>query len=231
MLDVLIIAAHPDDAEISAGGTLAKMQRARNEVGILDLTDGEPTPTGDHETRMKEAKKAKEELGLSFRKTLDFQNRYLMDNVDTRIGAAEVIREQRPKILLTQHWKDIHPDHVASAKIGKFARFYGKLTKTDMKGEPYFVPLNLNFYSSHQRREEEPSFIVDISSVIEIKMNAVKQYKSQLGQSSTNQGAFQRIREHTRYWGKKIGVEHGEPFYAPETIGLEDLSPIISPGE
>ncbi len=227
MLDVLIIGAHPDDAEISSGGTLAKMQKMGKKVGILDLTDGEPTPNGDHETRMKEAEKAKEKLDLSFRKTLDFSNRYLMDNLEARTEAAEVIRTQRPDILLTQHSADLHPDHVASAKIGKFARFYGKLTKTDMRGDPYFAPLWLNFFSSHLRTEREPSFLIDISSTMEQKMDAVKQYKSQLGEVSEDGSSYERIRAYNSYWGGKIGTKYAEPFYAPESLGLDGLDSIL----
>lgn len=231
MLDVLIIAAHPDDAEIAAGGTLAKMERAGYQVGILDLTNGEPTPNGDPETRMEEAKRAKEKLELSFRKTLGFPNRYLSDDLEPRVAAAEVIRVQRPQILLTQHPDDVHPDHVAPAKIGKYGRFYGKLTKTEMAGDPYYVPLWLNFYSSHQRSQKKSSFLIDVSATMEQKMSALKQYETQLGQKSPHKGALAAIRDYNRNWGRKLGTQYCEPFHSPEMLGLNNLDSIVPPGE
>lgn len=227
MLDILVMAAHPDDAELSVGGTMAKLRQQGYKVGILDLTDGEPTPHGTHETRLKEAKEAKEKLGIDFRKTLDLDNRYLMDSRDARERVAQVLREEQPSIIFSHYPGDIHPDHAQAAEICKFARFYAKLTKTKMSGAPYYPPLWFNFYAMHLRRIFKPSFIMDISDTIETKMEAVRSYRSQFGPGTEMSKFEEYLKNMNRMWGSKIGVKYAEPFYSPEELGLKGFEDLV----
>ncbi len=227
MLDVLVMAAHPDDAELSTGGTIVALKEKGYKVGILDLTDGEPTPRGTRKIRLKEAEQARKELGIDFRKTLDLDNRYLMDSRLAREKVAEVMREQRPSIILSHYPGDVHPDHAAAARICKYARFYAKLTKTEMSGDPYYPPVWFNFYAMHLRRFFKPSFIMDISDSMEAKMKAVRCYQSQFGSSMEEGGFEDYIRNINRMWGSRIGVNYGEPFYSPEELGLKGIEDLV----
>ncbi len=135
---VLAIGAHPDDVEIGMGGTIAALVAAGHRVTILDLTNGEPTPMGSPERRRAESEEAARVLGVARRITLGLPNRYLEDTVENRTAVAEVIREVRPELLFIPYWVDAHPDHVAAERLSEAARFYAKLTKTEMRGEPFY---------------------------------------------------------------------------------------------
>lgn len=137
-ITILAISPHPDDVEGGMGGSIIKFLKLGHEVHIVDLTDGEPTPHGTPEIRREECKKATDLLGLTNRTTLDLPNRYLFDNVESRKKVAEVIRVVKPDILFLPYWEDAHPDHIQTTQIGEAARFYAKLTKTDLAGEPWY---------------------------------------------------------------------------------------------
>jgi len=175
-LDILVVSPHPDDAEISVGGTIAVSIRQNLHVGVLDLTSGEPTPHGSLDIRRRETKAASEILGLSWRANLDLPNRSLLPTLDARRKLAEVLRSARPKILLAPYWQDAHPDHVAASSLVDDARFWSKLSRSDMTGEPFWPPLLLHYFSIHLRIHPTPSFVVDISSEIETKMKSVAAY-------------------------------------------------------
>ncbi|GAI70831.1 unnamed protein product, partial [marine sediment metagenome] len=123
MPNILAIGPHPDDVELGMGGSILKFTEAGHQVTIVDLTDGEPTPHGDPETRKKESVKSSRILGIDERITLDFPNRYLQDEVEARQELAEIIRKIQPDILFTPYWIDAHPDHIATSKICDAARF------------------------------------------------------------------------------------------------------------
>ncbi|MFP4047765.1 MAG: PIG-L family deacetylase, partial [Bacteroidales bacterium] len=139
-MKILVLAAHPDDAEISIGGTLLTCSENGDEVYLLNYTNGEPTPHGTVEKRLQEAGKADKILKIKKRIIMDLPNRYLQDTIENRKKVAEHIRIIKPDVLLVQTHTDQHPDHIAASELGTAARFYAKLTKTDMKGEPYFPP-------------------------------------------------------------------------------------------
>ena len=136
MLDALVIAPHPDDAELGMGGTIALMLAQRMQVGVLDLTDGEPTPRGSVEIRARETAAATAALGVPWRENLGLPNRRLRATLAARAALAGVIRRVRPRWLFAPHWIDAHPDHVAATRLVEAARFWAKLTKCELPGEP-----------------------------------------------------------------------------------------------
>ncbi len=136
-LDYLAIAAHPDDAELGAGGTILLLKAQGATVGVLDLTDGEPTPYGSREIRQQETAAATALLGLDWRGNLGLPNRSLQNDLAARGLLAGVLRQVRPRILLAPYWEDAHPDHVAASALVDAARFWAKLTHTDLPGTPH----------------------------------------------------------------------------------------------
>ena len=227
MLNILAVGSHPDDVELGMGGTILKLSEGGHRVTIVDLTDGEPTPLGDPETRKKESVKSSRILGIEERITLDFPNRFLQDDMDARQELAEIIRNLHPDILFAPYWIDAHPDHIATSKICDAARFYGKLTKTEMKGKPYYVNRIYYYIASHLKQIVKSSFIVDISNVMEMKIEGIKSYKSQFGSSPENHQLVERILNSNRYWGSLIGTKFAEPFISREEIGITSLETLI----
>jgi len=224
-VDVLVIAAHPDDAEIGLGGSIARWTGQGYTVGIVDITDGEPTPGGTRERRLEEAEKAAELLGVQERILLDYPNRYLMDTVELRQALAEVIRLRKPRLLFAPLGADQHPDHLAAAAVARHARFYAKLTKTHMAGEPYYPPVLLQFATSHLRKVFQPAAVVDISNVCERKMEAVLAYSSQF--SGREESVREMLTATARFYGVRIGSLYGEPIFSPEELPLWDPATLI----
>lgn len=221
-MNVLAVGAHPDDVEIGMGGTILVLRSHGHRVTICDLTNGEPTPIGTPERRAQEARQAAEILGVD-RITLEMPNRYLTDSVENRMGVAEVIRSTRPEMLFVPYWVDAHPDHVAAAELTEASRFYAKLTKTTIPGEPFYPRRVLHFLTTHYRLHVRPSFVVDISSQVETKMRAVAAYTSQFGPERGTEDMLKELLDVTRYFGHLIGRRHGEPFVSREEIGLSGL--------
>lgn len=225
-MNVLAIGPHPDDVEIGMGGSILALRQAGHTVTICDLTNGEPTPIGSPERRAKEAAAAAALLGVG-RVTLEFPNRYLQDTVEARNRVAEVIRDVRPDLLFVPYWEDAHPDHVAGAALGEAARFYAKLTKTTIAGEPFYPRRVIHFFSTHYRLHVRPSFILDISAHIDTKMAAVAAYASQFGPERGNAELLESIRTWNVYYGGLIGTAFGEPFLSREEIGLAGLDQLL----
>lgn len=173
MLDLLVIATHPDDAEISVGGILLKAKAEGMQTGILDLTSGEPTPRGSEEIRTQETAQATEVLGVDWRENLGFPNRNLIATLDARREIANCIRRTRPRLILAPWEEDAHPDHVQASRLCDDARFYAKLSRTDLEAEPYWAPSMLYYLSIHLRIHPKPTVVVDISDQIDQKMQAV----------------------------------------------------------
>src|SRR3990172_4210531 len=149
MARILAIGPHPDDVEIGMGGTILALLAQGHEVVLCDLTNGEPTPRGTPERRAAEAAGAAHILGVGRRITLPLPNRMLADTVEHRMLLAGVIREVRPDLLFIPYWIDAHPDHVAACVLAEAARFYAKLTKTEIPGEPFYPPRAFHFISTH----------------------------------------------------------------------------------
>jgi N-acetylglucosamine malate deacetylase 1 len=228
-LDVLVIASHPDDAEIGVGGTILRCVRAGLRVGIVDLTDGEPTPHGSPERRAEETAAATRLLGLAWRKNLGLPNRSLQDTLEARRLLAGVLRTTRPRFLFTHYWDDSHPDHVAASRLSEDARFWAKLTRSDLPGEPFWPPRLYYYWSVHLRIHPKPAFVVDISDCLEQKIAALRAYSSQFveGRTPVFPTPLDDIRDRARYWGWTIGTAYGEPFGSREEIGLKGLDGLV----
>ena len=224
-LDYLVIAAHPDDAELGVGGTILSLKAHGARVGILDLTDGEPTPHGSPEIRRRETDAASTVLGIDWRGNLGLPNRLLVADLDARKRLTGVIRQLRPRILLSHYWEDAHPDHVAASALVDAARFTAKLTKTDMPGEPHYPEKIVYFFSLHLRLQLRPSLVVDVSAYHDAKLRAVACYHSQFiqGRPTTSPTFLDDLRDWSRHWGWAIGAAYGEPFVCREAVGLRDL--------
>ncbi|MBL8817535.1 MAG: bacillithiol biosynthesis deacetylase BshB1 [Planctomyces sp.] len=224
-LDVLVVAPHPDDAEISVGGTVASCVRQKMRVGIVELTNGEPTPNGSIEVRQKETAAATEVLGVAWRTCLNLPNRSLQPTLEARRKLAEVFRLTRPGIILAPYWQDAHPDHVAASSLCDDARFWSKLSRSDLDGAPFWPPMLLHFFSIHLRIHPTPTFVLDISQDIDTKMKAVCCYQSQLIQGKPQEfpTIIDDIRDRARYWGWAIGAAFGEPLVNRESLRIQSL--------
>lgn len=228
-LDILVIAPHPDDAELGMGGAIAKMIELGWQVGILDLTDGEPTPHGNVETRAKETQQATNILEVSWRENLGLTNRRLEATLQARGQLANVIRSMRPRWLFAPYWEDAHPDHLAATQLVEAARFWAKLTKCELEGEPFHPERVFHYYCVHLKHVAQPAFILDISDQWPKKQAAIAAYESQFvtGRQHIQPSILDRLRDEAAYWGKMIGRRFGEPFTCREPIALTDLRGLI----
>jgi len=223
---ILAIGPHPDDVEIGVGGTLVALAAAGHAIHILDVTDGEPTPRGDAETRAQEAARAADILGANSRTTLDLPNRCVMDGIEARAKVAEVIREIRPDLLLVPYWIDAHPDHVQTSRLCDAARFQAKLTKTDMTGEPWYPSRVFYYLCSHLRIAFPAGLIMDVSGHYETKTAALRAYPSQFRED----GAWPLLallEKCAAYFGSLIHAAHGEPLLSREPVGVTDIRDLI----
>ena len=224
MTDILAVGAHPDDVEISIGGTLLKMKDAGYSIVICHCTDGEPTPYGTREARLAEAREAAKMLGAEL-EILDMPNRYLFDSVENRKKLAHIIRKYQPRILTCPYDGGAHPDHRAISKIADGARFYAKLTKHDDEGkawelDPWWTPEQFYYSLGVGVDQVRPSFIVDITDTYRRKMEILSCYKSQFNVDMENLASSDR-------WGPLIGASYGEAFYSQGIPGLDSLADIL----
>jgi bacillithiol biosynthesis deacetylase BshB1 len=228
-LDYLVIAPHPDDAELGAGGAILLLKAQGASVGVLDLTDGEPTPHGSPEIRRRETDAASAILGLDWRGNLGLVNRRLEADLESRARLAGMIRQLRPRFLLAPYWEDAHPDHVAASTLVDAARFWAKLTKTDLPGEPFYPERILYYFSVHLRLHPKPSFVLDVTPHIDRKMEAIACYCSQFieGRPTTPPTLLDDLRDRARYWGWAIGAGYGEPYVVREEVGLRGLRDLM----
>lgn len=228
-LDILVVAPHPDDAEISVGGIIAASRQQGLRVGVVELTSGEPTPRGSLEIRAAETAAATDILDLTWRDNLDLPNRSLQPTLDARRALAEVFRRTRPRVILAPYWQDAHPDHTVASSLCDDARFWSKLSRSDMEGDPFWPPMLLHYFSIHLRIHPAASVVFDISAVIETKMAAVSAYRSQLieGRSTDHPTVIDDIRDRARYWGWTIGKGYAEPLTNREQVGISSLSDLL----
>jgi bacillithiol biosynthesis deacetylase BshB1 len=222
-VEYLVVAPHPDDAELGMGGTIAKLIRAGRSVAIVDLTSGEPTPFGTPAKRRRETAAASRALGLTRRINLGLPNRELEATIAARVKLAEAYRVLRPRVLFIPYWRDAHPDHLAASLLATQARFHAKLTKTRMKGEPHYPGRVIYYYCTHLRTHDDVAFVADISEDFETKNAAIECYRSQFydgrGPAAGAVAAF--VRDVNRYWGHMINRQYGEPFAVQEALGLD----------
>jgi N-acetylglucosamine malate deacetylase 1 len=228
-LDALVVAPHPDDAELGMGGTIVRLSLQGWKVGILDLTSGEPTPMGSQEQRVAETAAANSALGNPWRKNLGLPNRSLEPSLLSRRALAAVFRQVRPRLVFAPFWEDAHPDHTAATKLVENARFWSKLTKSDIPGQPFHPARILYYFSVHLRIPERPSLLIDISDQLDAKLTALRSYRSQLvdNQPEGKPGVIDWVCDRTRYWGHLAGVEHAEPFASREPVALSGLDQLL----
>jgi N-acetylglucosamine malate deacetylase 1 len=224
-LDILVVAPHPDDAELGMGGTIALLCSQGKKVGVLDLTNGEPTPYGSPEIRREETAIANHALGNPWRYNVGMRNRYLEPSIENRHRLAGLFRLTKPRWIFAPYWSDAHPDHVAATELVEAARFWSKLTKSDIPGEPFHPSRIFYYYCIHLKLVPQPAFIVDITQHWESKAASVNAYQSQFvtGRGSESLSFLERYREEAGFWGKAIGSRYGEPFASKEPIALRDL--------
>jgi bacillithiol biosynthesis deacetylase BshB1 len=229
MLDALVVAPHPDDAELGMGGTIVKLIAHGWRVGILDLTSGEPTPLGSPERRAEETAAANRALGNPWRKNLGLPNRSLEPTLANRRALAAVFRATRPRLLFAPYGEDAHPDHTAATKLVEDARFWSKLSKSDIPGAPFHPARVLYYFSVHLRIIERPSFLLDISEQLDAKVAALRCYRSQLvdNQPEGKPGVIDSVCDRTRFWGHLAGVLHAEPFASREPVALASLEHLL----
>ena len=224
MLDVLVIAPHPDDAELGMGGTIALMRSQGLKVGILDLTDGEPTPLGTPEIRAAETLAATAALGLDWRENLGLPNRKLRASLAARGKLAGVIRQLRPRWLFAPYWIDAQPDHVAATKLVEAARFWAKLTKSDLPHEPWHPERIFYYWCVHLKLVRHPAFVVDITSTWDKKSQSISCYASQFPDTAQSPNVRERVEAAAVWWGSVIGRSYGEAFFTREPIALNGFS-------
>jgi bacillithiol biosynthesis deacetylase BshB1 len=226
-LDVLAIAAHPDDVEQTCGGTLIRMAAQGYRTGVLDLTAGDMGTRGTPELRIEESHRAGHVMELAWRGNMHFPDARLENTISARMTLAVKIRELKPRVVILPYWQARHPDHYRCGEIGYEACFLAGLKKLDEYSEPH-RPQKILYASLYA--DVKPSFIVDISAQFERRMQALLSYVSQYGESAEGGTLFpseQEIRERlgavARFYGNQIGVKYGEPFVVKEAIQIDDV--------
>ncbi len=229
-LDLLAIAAHPDDVELTCGGTLIKMARRGYKTGVLDLTAGEMGTRGTPETRAKESTLAAKFMGVSWRQVLGVPDSDVQPSRQHKLRLATVIRELRPRTVILPYWEARHPDHYHASALGYEGCFLAGLKQAPIAGEAYrpFKILYAMAYAATQR----PSFVVDITEQFERRRKAILAYGSQFkpnkGEKESKvylaidelESEMNRIAQH---YGRMIDVKYGEPFLVKELMKVEDV--------
>jgi len=232
-LDVVFTAPHPDDLEIGMGGTIAKLVKLGYRVGMIHMTDGEPTPRGTRQTRLKETREAAEILGAQVCEVLTLPNRELMDGPEARYAVATTLRRYRPKILVGMAGRTpaASPDHYQGQLITEAARFYSQLTKWDDRfdnTEPFRVdhlvyrPVRFAAEVTHYHSE----FVVDITDTIDQKIEAVRCYRSQFDEQRFL-GVEHFIRSMAGAEGMLAGVRFGELYAMPRPLAVPDMVSLL----
>jgi bacillithiol biosynthesis deacetylase BshB1 len=229
-LDVLAIAAHPDDVEQTCGGTLIRMAECGYRTGVLDLTAGDMGTRGSPEIRVAESEVAGKHMLLQWRGNLHFPDARLENTLTARLTLAMKIRELQPRVVILPYWEARHPDHYRCGEIGFEACFLAGLKKIDEYSEPH-RPQKILYASLYA--DVKPSFIVDISAQFERRMTALLSYVSQygvVGDAGEGGALFpdeaeirERLGAIARFYGNRIGVKYGEPFVVKEAIRIDDI--------
>jgi len=230
-VDLLAIAAHRDDVELTCGGTLAKAVRAGHRVGILDLTEGEMGTRGDAATRAAEADKAAKTLGVTIRLNAGMRDAHLENDEASRKRIVELIRRTRPRVVILPFPVGRHPDHRIASELGRDACYLAGLAKYEPdKGREAHRPYKLLYALAYREDPVKPTLMVDITEVFETKMQAIRCYGSQFDGAQaagevypTGQDLYELIRVQSAHYGSLIRRRYGEPFYTAETQEVEDV--------
>ena len=236
-VDLLIIMAHPDDAELCCSGTILSCIDNGLSVGMIDLTRGELGTRGSGKVRIEEANNAAKVLGVNFRHNLELRDGFISDDEESIFEVIKVIREFKPKVIITNSKTDRHPDHESAARLVKKACFLSGLikisTKKDNLDQESWRPKSLLY--SIQNNYVEPHFVVDVSKYIDVKINAIKCFKSQFyDPKSKENDSFISTKEFMDFiksrsieMGHSIGVKHGEGFTSENKLKLTSLESLF----
>jgi bacillithiol biosynthesis deacetylase BshB1 len=233
-LDLLACMAHPDDAETACGGLLAKLARRGYRVGVCDLTRGERASNGTPEIRQREAEQAAAILQLEQRFNLGLPDGELRgDDAEQHLAVLRLLRRVRPRVVVVPGRGNRHPDHAATRALVQRAQFFVAVAGFDPDTATAPRPVLLHALDYHPM---QPSFIVDISDTLDIKMQAIRSYRSQFEATSggahtvLNDPAFlQRIQVHATAYGQRIGCAAGEPYWIEADVPLEDPIAALAP--
>lgn len=227
-LDILSIAAHPDDTELTCGGTVIKMVEAGYKVGLLDLTAGEAGTRGNPRRREHEARRAARVMGLVYRENLRLPDAAIEGRREYKLQIAQKIRELRPRTVILPYWEGRHPDHYVTGQIGYEACFLAGLARLPLAGRPH-RPYKI-IYASVYVPAARPSFVVDITAQFEKKLKAILCFSSQFSPREDMQNLFpsradlrERMTSLARHFGLMIGVRYGEPFVTREVAEVRDI--------
>jgi bacillithiol biosynthesis deacetylase BshB1 len=231
-LDILVFSPHPDDAELGCGGSLILAIDAGLRVAIADLSEGEMASRGTVEEREREKQKATDLLRLCTRLSVGLPDTEIGTDPAHRLPIVQLIRETRPRVVLAPCWEDRHPDHAAAGKLVQDSCFFAGVRKVGV-GNPH-RPERIYYYMLHY--PFPPSFVVDISSVWERKIEVVAAYRSQLQsnhrgvETALSRPAYMRfIEARAIYYGAMIGAAYGEPFYSPGPVPLREFPGLTDP--
>src|SRR3989454_707363 len=228
-VDLLAIAAHRDDAELTCGGTLAKAVRAGHRVGILDLTQGETGTRGDAATRAAEAERAARALGVPERLNAGLPDAHVQNDEPSRAKVIELVRATRPRVDILPFPVGRHPDHRIAAELGRDACYLAGLAKYGGAGAAH-RPFKILYALAYREDPVKPSFVVDISDSFDTKMAAIRCYASQFDGAKaageihpTGQDLYELIRIQSAHYGSLIRTAYGEPFFCHETLAVDDV--------
>lgn len=228
-IDLLAIAAHPDDVELTCGGTMIKMARRGYKTAILDLTAGEMGTRGTPETRAKEAAKSAKLMGVSWRRTLGVPDSDVQPTRQHKLKLAAVIRELRPRSVILPYWEARHPDHYHASTLGYEGCFLAGLKSLPIAGDAY-RPFKILYATSFA--EVRPSFVVDITKEFDLRRKAIMAFASQFrplkGEPKSKVFlAIDRLESEmnqlARRYGQMIGVMYGEGFLTKEVMQVDDV--------
>ena len=230
-VDLLAIAAHRDDVELTCGGTLAKAVRAGHRVGIIDLTQGEMGTRGDPATRAAEAERAARTLGAAVRLNAGMRDAHLTNDETSRKTLVELIRRTQPRVVILPFPVGRHPDHRVASELGRDACFLAGLAKYEPgRGGEAHRPYKILYALTYREDPVKPTFVIDITDVFETKLQAIRCYASQFDGAKaagevhpTGQDLYELIRVQSAHYGSLIRRRYGEPFYTHETQEVEDV--------
>ncbi len=228
-VDLLAIAAHPDDAELTCGGTLAMAARQGYRVGILDLVAGESGTSGSAALRLREAARAAKALGVHARENAGLHDAHLHNTDETRRTVVEWLRRFRPRTVILPFPVGRHPDHRVASELARDACYLAGLRRYDAPGRAH-RPLKILYALAYREDPVKPTFVVDITAAFAAKMRALHCFKSQFDGAAaageifpTGQRLYDLVETQSAHYGSLIRTRYGEPFFTHETVSVEDV--------
>jgi bacillithiol biosynthesis deacetylase BshB1 len=229
-VDVLAIAAHRDDVELTCAGTLLRAVDAGHRTGILDLTAGESGTRGSAELRAREAERAAGILGVTERRNAGLPDARLANTDETRRVVVEQIRHFAPRVVILPFPVGRHPDHRIASELARDACFLAGLSRYDAPGTPH-RPFKLLYALSYREDPVKPTFVVDITPQFERKLAAIRCYASQFDGAKaageifpTGQDLYTLVETQNAHYGSLIRTRYGEPFFTHETMAVDDVT-------